>query len=120
MTARLALVVALLAAGCTPLVPPRTAADVSPCAWERAAVEATSGAVAALDAAVRGLPGDAAEEVRTAVEAARAVVEMGRAAVRLCDDAVSRPQWWTWAGSAMRALGSVVELFSAGEQCRRG
>jgi hypothetical protein len=87
--------------------------QASDCAWERAAVEATSAAVAALDAAAESVEGDQAEAVRAAVIAARAVVTTGRSAVDLCDDAVTRPRWWTWAGDALAALGGIVDILQA-------
>jgi hypothetical protein len=95
--------------GCGTLPPPQSPA-ASACAWERAAVEATGAAVAALDAAARDLPEDTGAEVRTALDAARAVVVLGRASVALCDDARDRPHWWTWAGDALAALSGVVEV----------
>jgi len=86
---------------------PSPQSPVSTCSWERTAVAATAGAIAALDAATEGRSND---DIDLAIDIAREVVDVGRSAVELCDDAVNRPQWLAWSGDALEALESVVEV----------
>lgn len=109
-----AVLVLALIVGCVPSQPPASADDADQaCRWEAAAVEATGAAVEALDHALDSGPADVPEEAQRALAAARETVVAGRAAVALCEDAVSRPRWWTWAGDALRALVAITDTLKA-------
>lgn len=107
--AAIALLVILALGGCNIPEPQEPDDQAQVCRWEAAAVEATGAAVEALDHALASGPGEVPEEARLALATARETVVAGRAAVALCEDAVSRPRWWTWAGDALRALVAITD-----------